>query len=133
MASTQQNRMTAIIDTNQPADIRLLLRAYAEQRWLTNNLLPHLRVLEGPHAISDEDLAAPLAYLEVLWLDARGRAAETDAAFADLDPLVSGRCRVLQERARRYYLAVRKLRAGCRARVTWLTQPELPGYHAACA
>jgi len=125
--------MSATIDTNQPADIRLLLRAYAEQRWLTNNLLPHLRSLERADAIPDEDLGAPLAYLEVLWVDARSRAAETDAAFADLDPLVSGRCRVLQDRARRYYLAVRKLRAGCGARVTWLTHAERGGRQAACA
>lgn len=116
--------MTDFSEISQPPDICLLLRAYAEQRWLTTELLPHLRELELAHAIPDEQLGAALAYLEVLWLDARGRAAETDAAFEKLEPQRSRQGRVLHERARRYYEAVGRLRAQLYARVISLTRPQ---------
>lgn len=107
---------------NHPPDICLLLRAYAEQRWLTSELLPHLADLERPGAIADEQLGAALAYLEVLWLDAGRRATETDAAYTGLDPVVSERCQVLHDRARRYYDAVRRLRSDVDTRVRRLTR-----------
>ena len=69
---------------SQPSDICLLLRAYAEQRWLTSELLPVIRELESPDQIPEEQLGAALAYLEVLWVDARRRAAETEAALEAL-------------------------------------------------
>lgn len=116
--------MASIPDLSHPPDICLLLRAYAEQQWLTTELEPQLRELERAHAIPDDELGAALAYLEVLWLDARGRAADTDAAFDCLDPELSERCQVLHERARRYYLAVRRLRGQLEARVRSLTGPR---------
>ena len=36
--------------------------------------------------MSEEQLGAALAYLEVLWVEACRRALETDAALAELDP-----------------------------------------------
>ena len=113
-----------VADISHPADIRLLLRAYAEQRWLTSELLPHLRELERAHAIPDEQLGAALAYLEVLWLDARARAAGTDAAYDNVEEGVSEQCRVLRDRADRYYLAVRRLRGELAERVRAVTHPE---------
>ncbi len=69
---------------SHPPDICLLLRAHGEQRWLTSEVVPVLRQLEQPGAIPEDQLGAALAYLEVLWIDARMRAAETDAAYAKL-------------------------------------------------
>ena len=69
---------------SHPSDICLLLRAHAEQRWLTSELLPVVRELESPDQIPEEQLGAALAYLEVLWVDARRRAAETEAALEAL-------------------------------------------------
>lgn len=106
-----------------PADMCLLLRSFAEQRWLTSELEPHLRELERAHAIPDEQLGAAHAYLEVLWLDAHGRAAETDAAYEEMAPEESERCELLHRRARRYYLAVRRLRAQLEVRVLRVTCP----------
>jgi hypothetical protein len=125
--------MATLPDLSHPPDICLLLRAYAEQRWLTSELEPHLRELERAHAIPDEQLGAALAYLEVLWLDARGRAAETDAAFHCLDPEPSERCQLLRERARRYYLAVRRLRGQLEGRVRGLTSPQERAQNAWCS
>jgi len=122
----------SLTDISHPPDICLLLRAYAEQRWLSNELLPHLRELERAHAVPDEQLGAALAYLEMLWLDACGRAAETDAAADSLDPAVSKRCRALHERARRYYVAVRRLRSELARRVTALTHAR-PAVGERCA
>jgi hypothetical protein len=111
-----------LADLSYPSDICLLLRAYAEQRWLATELLPHLSDLEGA-AVPDEQVGAALAYLEVLWLDAGRRAAETDSAYENLEPQASQRCQVLHERARRYYAAVNRLRADLGARVRRLTYP----------
>ena len=62
------------------SDISLLLRAHAEQRWLSHEVLPVLRQLEQRDCLPEEQLGAALAYLEVLWIEASQRAAETDAA-----------------------------------------------------
>jgi len=128
-----ESQIMSLYDLTQPPDICLLLRAYAEQRWLTDKLMPHLRELERAHAIPEERLAVGLAYLEVLWLDARGRAAETDAAFLALDPQQGERWEVLRDRARRYYVAVRRMRSELAARVgelTCLDGPSLRADHA---
>jgi hypothetical protein len=117
--------MTSTREHPQPPDICLLLRAFAEQRWLTSELMPHLSDLERSHAIPEDQLGAALAYLEVLWLDAQSRAAETDAAFASLQPHISEHRHVLHERARRYYAAVRRLRRELDSRVRQLTQPHI--------
>ncbi len=105
------------------SDICLLLRAHGEQRWLVSEVIPVLRQLEGAGSIPDDQRAAALAYLEVLWLDARLRAAETDAAHAQLEAEDLGGHPVLYERAHRYHAAVRRLRHTVARRVADVLTP----------
>jgi len=107
---------------SEPPDILALLRAHAEEYWLLSHVLPVLRELERPTSVPDEELGAALAYLEVLWLDACRRAAETDAAYARLAPAEAQRDRLLYERARRYHAAVRRLRVVVGRRVARRTR-----------
>jgi hypothetical protein len=109
-------RMTDLADTPQTSDICLLLRAHGEQRWLTYELVPVLRQLEQRDSLPEDQLGAALAYLEALWIEARRRAAETDAAHAELEQPGGGDVS-LHEKARRYYAAVRRLRAALARRV----------------
>jgi hypothetical protein len=106
--------------TSHPPDISLILRAHAEQLWLTAEVLPILRQLEEG-GIAEEDMGAALAYLEIVWLDARQRAIETDTALAELLTDGTEADRILYERARRYHVAVRRLRTAVGRRVTSLT------------
>jgi hypothetical protein len=96
--------------SNPPSDVCLLLRAYAEQRWLSREVVPVLRQLESPTELPEEQLGAALAYLEVTWLEASRYAAETDAAFAALQDTVAETEEALPSKARRYHTAVRFLR-----------------------
>jgi hypothetical protein len=112
------------LQLSQPSDICLLLRAEAEQRWLTSEVLPVLYELEHPEEVDEEEFEAALAYLEVLWEDACSRAAETDEAFVELNAWDHGPQAALCERARSYNAAVRKLRGSTGARVRRLTHPE---------
>jgi hypothetical protein len=107
--------------TSHPPDICLILRAHSEQRWLVSEVVPIVRQLEQPGVIPEDQVGAALAYLEVLWLDASGRAAETDAARATLDRASADCDRVLYDKARRYHAAVRRLRDAVRRRVAALT------------
>ena len=109
---------------SQPSDMCLLLRAYAEQRWITSELLPVVRELESPDQIPEEQLGAALAYLEVLWVDARRRAVETDAALEALGAPAAtpGALRT----GRRYNAAVRRLRASVEERVRRITHLGSP-------
>ena len=100
-----------------PADMRLLLRAYAEQQWLSGELEPQVREVERARAVEDEQLGAALAYLEVLWLDAGLRAAQTDAARASLPERASAGCEPLHGLAHRYYEALLGTRAKLSGRV----------------
>ena len=77
--------MTHDFDLSPPSDVCLLLRAHAERRWLSLEVSPVLRQLQQPDSIPEEQLGAALAYLEVLWIEASQHAAETDAAFAELE------------------------------------------------
>jgi hypothetical protein len=97
-------------DQSPPSDVCLLLRAYAEQRWLSREVVPVLRQLETPDELPEEQLGAALAYLEVTWLDASRHAAETDAAFAALQDTVADAEEALPSKARRYHAAVCFLR-----------------------
>jgi hypothetical protein len=113
-------------DPSPPSDVCLLLRAHAEQRWLSLEVNPVLRQLQQRDFLPEEQLGAALAYLEVLWIDASQRAAETDAAFAQLDACEraatngaarpqpgashADRDRTLHSKARRYHVAVLTLR-----------------------
>lgn len=102
--------------------ICVLLRVHGEEHWLTTEVLPVLRELESPCEIAQEQLGAALAYLEVLWLDACRRAAETDAACAQLGAAQAQGDRVLHEKTRRYHAAVRRLRSSLGRRVVALTR-----------
>lgn len=118
-------------DTADPPDICLLLRAHGEQRWLVSNVVPIVRQLEQQGLVPEDQIGAALAYLEVLWLDACNRAAETDAAHAELDRHDSEGDRILYDKARRYYAAVRRLRGAVARRVSALTgAPSHAGSHA---
>jgi hypothetical protein len=104
-------------------DVCLLLRAHAEARWLGNELAPVLREIEAREEISELQLGAALAYLEVLWIEAGARARETEAARVELDAL-GGADEALAQKARRYHAAVRRLRDGVQRRVSaQLTTP----------
>jgi hypothetical protein len=92
------------------SDICLLLRAYAEQRWLSHELVPVLRELEQLPTLAEEQLGAALAYLEVLWIEASQRAAETDAAYAVLQAASLYETPPLGRKASSYHDAVLKLR-----------------------
>jgi hypothetical protein len=77
--------MTLDQETDPPSDVCLLLRAHAEQRWLSTEVAPVLRQLRQRDELPEEQLGAALAYLEVLWIEASQRAAETDAAYAEFE------------------------------------------------
>jgi hypothetical protein len=135
-------------DLSPPSDVCLLLRAHAEQRWLSLELNPVLRQLQQPDCLPEEQLGAALAYLEVLWIEAAQRAAETDAAYAaleaceratetDADAVCALRESSLEDggwtlpsKARRYHAAVRTLRDVLGRHVTELL--AIPNDTAAC-
>jgi hypothetical protein len=92
------------------SDICLLLRAHAEQRWLSHEVVPVLRQLEQREDLPEEQLGAALAYLEVLWIEASQRAAETDAAYVELQVSSLYGEPPLHSKARGYHTAVVRLR-----------------------
>jgi len=111
---------------SSPADICLLLRAHAEQRWLTEQLLPLLREFEPPRSIPEEQLGAALAYLEVVWIDAATRARETESAFSKLalpgtEPPPRCAHPSFEAEALRYHASVRALRLRLTKRVALIT------------
>lgn len=77
--------MTHDPELSPPSDVCLLLRAHAEQRWLSQEVGSVLHQLRQRDSIPEEQLGAALAYLEVLWIEATQRAAETDAAYAEFE------------------------------------------------
>jgi hypothetical protein len=107
--------------TSHPPDICLILRAHGEQLWLSTEVVPIVRQLERGEIADVDGVGAALAYLEVIWIDACQRAAETDAARAALDSTGADRDLVLCEKARRYHAAVRRLRTSVGRRVAALT------------
>jgi hypothetical protein len=118
--------MTQDQEISPPSDVCLLLRAHAEQRWLSHEVGPVLRQLRQRDSLPEEQLGAALAYLEVLWIEASQRAAETDAAYAEFeasqraarvdaayaepDASSAGGGWTLPSKARRYRVAVLTLR-----------------------
>src|ERR1035437_4128972 len=109
--------MTEHLDSSYPSDICLLLWAFAEQLGLTTQVVPVLSELEHPATIPEDQLGAALAYLEVLWIDAARRSAQTDAAYAQLDAAATNGDRALHQKARTYHAAVRDLRRAVARRV----------------
>jgi len=101
-----------------PCDVCLMLRVDAEQRCLSREVVPVLRQLRDPEELPEEQLGAALAYLEVTWLEARHLAAETDAAFAELERAHLDVAEALPSKARSYYAAVRTLREAVEHNVT---------------
>lgn len=104
-----------------PADVSLMLRAHAELRCLSREVIPVLRQVNTREGLPDEQLGAAIAYLEVTWLQAQRRAMDTDAAHRKL--MASVRTAQAEDdghlhfRARRYYDAVKALRAAVGQRV----------------
>ncbi|HEV7938423.1 MAG TPA: hypothetical protein VGP18_10430 [Solirubrobacteraceae bacterium] len=116
--------MSRSFDSFLPSDIRLLLRADAEQHWLQWEVLPVLRHLEAPEQLHEEEVGAALAYLEAMWDEAMARALETDAAH-DCLCTRSEQDEALADPAGRYHDAVRTLRGIVAKRVTPFVEPSL--------
>jgi hypothetical protein len=112
--------MTNHPDPSPLSDVCLLLRAHAEESWLHHEVMPVLRELQHRESLPEEQLGAALAYLEVLWIDASMRAAETEAAHADLNAIDAAGERALSAMARGYHAAVRALRSALARRVAQL-------------
>ncbi len=70
-----------------PPDVSLMLRTHSEQSWLIHEVIPVVRQIETPGGLPEEQLPAAIAYLEVIWAEALGRARETDRALRRLDTL----------------------------------------------
>jgi hypothetical protein len=117
--------MLCMIDhpSSPTSDICLLLRAHAEQRWLSHEVLPVLRQLEQRESLPEEQLGAALAYLEVLWIEASQRAVETDAAYAELQACSGYGAPPLHDKARSYHDAVINLREAIARHVAQLVAP----------
>ncbi|HWX74442.1 MAG TPA: hypothetical protein VNZ05_03995 [Solirubrobacteraceae bacterium] len=99
--------MSNPVHKSPPADVCLLLRAHAEARWLSREMVPVIRELER-----DGNAHAGLAsYLQTLRVEARRHAAETDAVRIELDAAPPAGEHELHYDARRYHAAVRRLRA----------------------
>jgi hypothetical protein len=92
------------------SDVCLLLRAHAEHSWLNHEVMPLVHELRHRESLPEEQLGAAMAYLEVLWIEASQRTAETEAALAELDAIDAAAERALSGKARGYHAAVRALR-----------------------
>ncbi len=104
---------------NPPPDVSLLLRAHAERRWLSREVIPVLRQIETSEGLPDEQLPAAVAYLEVIWEEALSRARDTDAERHRLDER-SPVEQPLLAKAHRYHATVRSLREAVARRVARL-------------
>lgn len=92
------------------SDVCLLLRVHAEHSWLDHEVMPLLYELKHRESLPEEQLGVAMAYLEVLWIEASQRSAETEAALAELDAIDAAADRALSGKARGYHAAVRALR-----------------------
>jgi hypothetical protein len=116
--------MSISFESPIPSDICLLLRADAEQCWLSREVIPVLEHLETRELLPEEEVCAALAYLEAMWDEAISRARETDAAHALLDAHTREQSATLWGPAGRYHAAVRVLRGTVAERVTPLVEPS---------
>ncbi len=105
------------LDSVPPSDVCLMLRAHAQQQWLNREVMPVLSDLKDRESVPEDQVAAALAYLEVLWFEASLRAAETDAAFAKLNETAPDAERGLRGQVRRYHDAVGALHEAVERRV----------------
>jgi hypothetical protein len=102
-----------------PPDVSLLLRAHAERRWLSREVVPVLRQIETSEELPDEQLPAAVAYLEVIWAEALARARETDTERRRLDERRVAE-QPLLAKANRYHTVVCTLRQAVARRVARL-------------
>jgi hypothetical protein len=116
--------MSTSFESPLPSDIRLLLRADAEQCWLHREVIPVLRQVEDPQQLHEEEVGAALAYLEAMWSEATLRARETDAAHSQLCSR-GEESEALEGPAGRYHAAVRVLREIVSDRITPFVEPTL--------
>lgn len=116
--------MSNSFEPSLPSDIRLLLRADAEQCWLHREVIPVLRDIETDRHLPEEEVGAALAYLEAMWNEATQRAQETDAAHSKLSSR-EDECATLLGPASRYHAAVRVLRGIVAERVTPFVEQAL--------
>ncbi|MHB1538068.1 MAG: hypothetical protein ACYCUM_06220 [Solirubrobacteraceae bacterium] len=104
----------------------LILRADAEMRWLSREVIPVLRDAErGGGRRPEHGRAAAIAYLEVLWTHAQRHAAATELAFVEaLNERGEGLAAdPLERRAREHHEAALTLRERAWRRV----EPLLAG------
>jgi hypothetical protein len=122
--------------SSTPPDVSLLLRAHAEQHWLSREVIPVVRQIENrelrvenrerrdggrEHLIEtrelpEEQLPAALAYLEVIWAEAARRALETERARRRLEKPIAAE-QPLRARANRYHAILLVLRDAVARRV----------------
>ena len=102
-----------------PPDVSLLLRAHAERRWLSREVIPVVRQIETSEGLPEEQMPAAVAYLEVIWSEALARARETDVERRRCDERTP-HGQSLLARAHRYHAAVRGLREAASRRVARL-------------
>jgi hypothetical protein len=115
--------------SSTPPDVLLLLRAHAEQHWLSSEVIPVVRQIENrelrvenrehrdgghehlvePSELPEEQLPAALAYLEVIWVEAARRALETERARRRLEEPIAAE-QPLRARANRYHAILLVLR-----------------------
>ncbi len=122
--TTRPSVMSNSLESSLPSDIRLLLRADAEQSWLHREVLPVLREIETPTERAEEDVDAALAYLEAMWDEATLRARETDAAHRHLRAHGPA-SEALAGPAGRYHAAVCVLREIVAERITPFVEPGI--------
>jgi hypothetical protein len=126
------NDASAPDGASPPPDVSLLLRAHAERRWLSREVVPVLRQIETSGELPDEQLPAAVAYLEVIWAEALARARETDTERHRLDERRTAE-QPLLAKAHRYHSVVCVLRQAVARRVARLlthspsTPAEAPG------
>ena len=118
--------MSKSFESSLPSDIRLLLRADAEQCWLHREVIPVLHEVETPGELAEDEVGAALAYLEAMWSEATLRARETDAAHSHLRAR-DEHSEALSGPAARYHAAVRVLREIVAKRVTPFVEPDFEG------
>lgn len=126
MSELLEQEATASSYPAAPADVSLMLRAHAELRCLSREVIPVLRQIETRSGLPDDQLGAALAYLEVMWMQARTHAAKTDAAGALLAAGRSEQAQGLSESALAYRTAVTVLRGAVAGRVAALLDAPAP-------
>lgn len=98
-----------------------MLRADAEMRCLSRDVVPMLREVEDRDRLHDDELGAAISYLEVLWIEARRRADATEAAFAEATTALCDGAAADDElcsKASRFHDAVATLRATVTRRIS---------------